>query len=451
MPAELRQDGSHVILDVSRLLGCGRKRTPSGIDRVELAYARRLLTLPEGRCSFVGQELQGGFTLLPRRLISDLVTALEEAWGAGGREGALRRAARIGTIARGRLLLGFGRGELSRLLQREKRPAFLLVSHRALDRAGPIEAMRRAGCAFVPLIHDLIPVTHPEYARPGQAEKHLDRIRTTAALADGIVANSLATAEALEPYLAGRATRPPVLVAPLGIDTPAAPNPAPVSEAVPYFVVLGTIEPRKNHLLLLHLWREMARHLGRATPRLLIIGKRGWENENVLDILERCTALDGVVQELGQLPDQRVAELMRGARALLFPSFAEGYGLPLAEALAAGVPAIASDLPALREVGGDVPDYLDPLDGSAWRDAVLDYASAASPLRAAQLERLGHWQAPCWDEHFRDVAGLLTQVTGWPGVRQGMPRRVLSTRALASRVIRVDRPAVVAVRDVAVP
>ncbi|MFC7554096.1 glycosyltransferase [Pseudoroseomonas wenyumeiae] len=179
----------------------------------------------------------------------------------------------------------------------------------------------------------------------------------------------------------------------------------------PYFVTLGTIEPRKNHLLLLHLWRDMAALLGSAAPRLVIVGKRGWENENVVDILERCTALDGLVEEAGQLPDGVVADLVRGARALLFPSFAEGYGLPLAEALALRVPTICSDLPALHEVGGAVPDYLDPLDGRAWRHAVMDYMREDSPLRAAQMARMNGWQAPSWEEHFSRVELLLEHLT----------------------------------------
>jgi glycosyltransferase involved in cell wall biosynthesis len=86
---------------------------------------------------------------------------------------------------------------------------------------------------------------------------------------------------------------------------------------------------------------------------------------------------------------------------LLFPSFAEGYGLPLAEALALGVPAICSDLPALREVGGAAAEYLDPLDGLGWRRLILAYAAADSaPERQAQIARLSTWAAPSWQDHF---------------------------------------------------
>ncbi len=102
-----------------------------------------------------------------------------------------------------------------------------------------------------------------------------------------------------------------------------------------------------------------------------------------------------------------MARLLSGARALLLPSFAEGYGLPVAEALALGVPVLCSPLPALREVGRDAAEYLDPLDGAAWRAAILDYAQPQSTRRAAQCARLSAWRAPTWAEHFAIVdAGL---------------------------------------------
>jgi glycosyltransferase involved in cell wall biosynthesis len=108
--------------------------------------------------------------------------------------------------------------------------------------------------------------------------------------------------------------------------------------------------------------------------------------------------------------DTRLAALMAGARAVLMPSFAEGFGLPVAEALAAGVPVIASDIPVLRETGGDAPDYLDPLDGPAWMRAIMDYAGADSVLRAAQMRRMARWSAPDWGTHFRQVLPFLDQL-----------------------------------------
>jgi glycosyltransferase involved in cell wall biosynthesis len=92
---------------------------------------------------------------------------------------------------------------------------------------------------------------------------------------------------------------------------------------------------------------------------------------------------------------------------LLFPSRAEGYGLPLVESLAAGVPVIASDLPALREIGGDIPTYLNPIDQDAWEEAILDYAQIESRARSAQLDRMKGFRAPDWNSHFERVKNWL--------------------------------------------
>jgi len=389
-----------------------------------MAYAKRWLSRPAGDCTFAAQASTGGFAAVPRPSVAALLDAIEAGWE--GAPGAWRRAWSAALPILAGLGLGAGRRALRDPVAgpgRAGRSVFLLVSHRALDRAAAIAPIRRAGAAFVPFVHDLIPLSHPEYARPPQVRRHAARVLTVAAMADGVLANSAATAASLRGELAARGLpAPPVTVAPLGVRARApAPADAEAPPAGPYFVCLGTIEPRKNHLLLLHLWRDLAARLGGAAPRLLLVGRRGWENENILDMLERCAALRGLVRECGAPGDAAVASLLAGSRALLFPSFAEGYGLPLAEALALGVPALCSDLPALREVGGAVPDYLDPLDGAAWRRAVLDYADPASAARAAQLARLAGWRAPGWDAHFAAVDGLLERVASGRAMAAAAP------------------------------
>ena len=414
----------HVFLDVSRLLLCVLRPSPAGIDRVELAYARRWLGRPAA-CSFVAQNAWGALASLPHRQVERLVTLVEDVWQAGPQaNSALAAARRLVLRLHAGMAAGAGRWAFGRAAATAERGIYLLVSHLSLENPDRIAGLRRQGLAFVPMVHDLIPSTHPEYARPQQVGRHRRRISTTASLADGVIVNSAATAEALLSHLPEAAgpgchILPPIVVARLGVAAqPAAalpwPQPDPAGQDRPYFVTLGTIEPRKNHLLLLNLWREMAARLGDAAPRLLVIGRRGWENENILDMLDRCSALAGAVQETGPLPDAEVTRLLAGARALLFPSFAEGYGLPLAEALALGTPALCSDLPALREVGADVPEFLDPLDGPAWRDAVLHYAQPAAPRREAQLARLRHWHAPNWTTHFAEVDALLARVAAAP-------------------------------------
>jgi glycosyltransferase involved in cell wall biosynthesis len=139
---------------------------------------------------------------------------------------------------------------------------------------------------------------------------------------------------------------------------------------------------------------------GINAPRLLIIGQRGWEAEPVFNVLDHSEELRGHVIELNHCSDEDLAKHLASAQALVFPSLAEGYGLPLVEALGMGVPVIASDLPVFREIAGAIPTYLNPLNEAAWEEAIIDYANPESAARAAQLGRIKSFRAYDWQSHF---------------------------------------------------
>jgi glycosyltransferase involved in cell wall biosynthesis len=198
------------------------------------------------------------------------------------------------------------------------------------------------------------------------------------------------------------------LVAPLGHNLPPAADASLLAKLqTPYFVALGTIEPRKNHLLLLASWRQMAKSTFGLVPQLVVVGRRGWECEQVVDMLERCEAIRPHLLEINNASDEQVVSLLKGARALLMPSFAEGFGMPVQEALAVGTPVISSPLPAIKEFAGDIPDYAEPHDGVRWLALIKDYASSRSEMRAAQLERIKHFKDTSWPEHFALVDDFL--------------------------------------------
>jgi glycosyltransferase involved in cell wall biosynthesis len=98
---------------------------------------------------------------------------------------------------------------------------------------------------------------------------------------------------------------------------------------------------------------------------------------------------------------------LQNACALLFPSFVEGYGMPVIEALQNNVPVIASDLQVLREVAGGIPDYLKPDDPQVWKETVLDFALPQSAKRRAQQERLQGFAPTTWAQHFEQVDAFL--------------------------------------------
>lgn len=371
---------THIYLDVTRLISrCYKGLLPTGVDRVGLAYVERYGARARGMLS------EYGFSAVLSEADSQRAFAMLLAQRPDRRYIA-RLLARTWTV--------------DRLRPAPAGSTLLHTSHTGMEYPRYYQAMRRRGGRAVFMVHDLIPLTHAEYSRPGVDCVHRRRIHTALRHADGLIANSQATLDSLAQEAKHAALAlPPAIVAPLAGGTE--PQPARAEPlASPYFVMLGTIEPRKNHWFMLHVWRRLVERLGDAAPKLVVIGRRGWECENVIDMLERCASLRGAVIEQSDCSDDQLHAWLQHARALLFPSFVEGYGMPLVEALASNVPVLASELHVFREIAANVPDYLDPLDGPGWLARIEAYARADSPERRAQLDRIAGFRAPTWATHF---------------------------------------------------
>ena len=380
-----------ILIDVTRLVYRRLKgKLPTGIDRVSLEYIRH----------FAGDIAGDERAVLSLGAFNAVLSANDSAAVFA----AVGRAEPMTGLAIKVILKAF----YWRWLCLDVRGSFLFnTGHMGLENPRYAWALRRFGARPIFVISDLIPITHPEYCRPGERERHLMRMRVALSTGTGIVTISQDTLDVLQRFCQDEdLAMPPAVASPLAPGLPAvAAGPRPLAR--PYFVIISTIEPRKNHWLLLQLWRQLVETMGNAAPRLVVIGQRGWECENVVDLLERCAQLKGVVIERPYCSDAELITWLHHAQALLFPSFAEGYGMPLTEALSIGVPVIASDLAVFRETSGAVPEYANPLDGKRWQELIVEYAKADSTLRQAQMARIAGFQATTWPQHFARVDGLL--------------------------------------------
>ena len=163
---------------------------------------------------------------------------------------------------------------------------------------------------------------------------------------------------------------------------------------MPFFVLCSTLEPRKNHLMILAVWRELVARLGGSAPKLVLIGTRGWHYDPIVDLIERSPALRTHVVETNGLSTPGLKRLIDNACAVLMPSFGEGYGLPVHEALVAGAPVLASDVSAFREIDAPGLTLLSPLDGEAWLEAV------AALVGQERRDTTSHQPPETWSGYF---------------------------------------------------
>lgn len=387
------------VLDVSRLIWrLWAGRLPTGIDRVCLAYLEEFAD----RSLAMLQWREHRIVLGPRA--SDRLFAVLSAG--------------VGKPIRGALVAQLASAIPAALVRPPKVAGkiYLNVGHTGLNAAGLVDWLAARALRPVFLIHDLIPITHPQYCRAGEAARHAARMRNALAAADGFIVNSADTGRALTGFARSLGLEPaPTLVAHLGIEPLAAPasavaftesaKAAPTDR--PYFLCLGTIEARKNHILLLRAWKGLRRTLGANTPDLVLIGQRGWEAQDTFDLLDSESHDHGRIVELARCTDGELATWLDDAEALLMPSHVEGYGLPVLEALSRGTPVIATDLAVYRELAPGIPLFLAADDEQAWQDAVI--ACLGDSTEAARQRRLlQDYRAPDW-------AGHMALVEAWLG------------------------------------
>jgi glycosyltransferase involved in cell wall biosynthesis len=283
-------------------------------------------------------------------------------------------------------------------------------------------AKERFGIRFAVLVYDMIPIENGEFVEPHHALVFRQWLAEMAPNADVILTISQYSRRALLEFTAAaRWPMPPVDVIRLGGES----SPQPVarrsspsggspSETLDlprrYVLFVSTIEIRKNHRLLVRVWRRLiARHGPDAVPVLVFAGQVGWMVDDLLADLAASGWLGGRIEHRPGLSDPELDEAYGGCLFTIFPSLCEGWGLPVAESLAHGKFCLASNRTSIPEVGGGLIDYFDPSDDDEVAAKIERLLFEPGYLAAREARLRAEYRPGTWAECARSVVLKLEQ------------------------------------------
>jgi len=244
------------------------------------------------------------------------------------------------------------------------RTAWSRVGRPPVERvAGPADVFHFSDWMYPPqrggvrstMIHDLVPLHHPEWVHARTRRMHGAKYRHAAETCDVVIVNSRYTGDDVALTLGIRPER--IHVAYPGIEEEFVPDGERADLGRPYVLTVATLEPRKNLATLVGGHRQLDDGLA-----LAVAGGEGWGEQPLLDV-------EGIIR-LGYTPPDELPGLYRGAAAFVYPSLYEGFGMQVVEAMACGVPVVASSHPSLDEACGDAAIRVDPLDADAIAGAI---------------------------------------------------------------------------------
>lgn len=273
------------------------------------------------------------------------------------------------------------------------------------DRTALLAQLAASGVSVVSFIQDIFPLEHPEWFGTPLVKVFDDFVRAHVGLDSLTLCPSTATAESLHRWAKSGGVGASTAVVPLGVDAPE-PRDLVAGSERPFVLIVGTVEPRKNHSVLLDALEEL---WGQGLEvDLVVAGRAGWQDDGTASRL-RAVAHADRIRWATDVSDDELHDLYSTARVVVVPSHSEGFGLSVVEALARGAVVVASESGSLPEVGGAAAWYFDPTSSSELasilRLLVGDEATFAERRVIAAAHRVRTW-TDCATE----VADVLVRV-----------------------------------------
>jgi len=429
------------------------KGRPSGIQRVEFELCRALVSLPQSkdRLFFVRHNTKR------RRLIAipwEAVEAVYDSMSNGDRDkSVIVRVAKklidilppslgLACVARGLARVGRAAMARARVTLAKTTPleindhfdvaatpgdtvAVLGLAWNSDDYTSYIEmAIREKRVRFALLIYDISPLRRPEWFTRWTAEHFRAWFEKTLPLAHVILTISTATATDVAAYTRerGMVLRAVPIPIPIGTGfmTRRALPPSALASRLPppnsYVLIVSTIEVRKNHALLFRVWRRLLDDMSATSvPTLVFAGRVGWLTSDLMEQLQNCDFLGGKIIHIESPTDEELEVLYAGCLFTLFPSFYEGWGLPVTESHAFGRPSIISNTTSLPEAGGSLARYIDPDNATEAYRIIRETIEDRTGLQEWRTRVRLEFKPVEWSQSARAVLQVLdaTSFHGW--------------------------------------
>ncbi len=283
----------------------------------------------------------------------------------------------------------------------------LLDSSWQPDALEQLEALKPRGIKMVSVIYDLIPLTHPQFCDEGLRVSFTRWFEWVSRTASGFIAISKTIRDQIENHLCSRVpdvrtnNQPWFDFFHLGCELDLSPKSGvvrpkvkkPFRDSRSVYLMIGTIEPRKNHAFLLDAFEMLWQKDQRLT--LYFAGKVGWKCDALIKRIKTHNQYNRRLFMFNDLSDTELEYCYQQARCLVLPACVEGFGLPLVEAMQRGLPAMASDIPVFHEIGGDFIAYFDLEKPEALAALVREYEATG---RFPAVKQLKDWSGLTWDD-----------------------------------------------------
>ncbi len=276
---------------------------------------------------------------------------------------------------------------------------------------------RERGTKVAAMCQDFIPVVAPQFFADGQFVAQFDAYaQFLIHECDLILSISESTSADVTAYARRHGgLRGAIEIVPLGADliVPQTTRPPALTDAQAnrFVISVSTIQSRKNFDLLYRLWRRLTEQGTNDLPTLVIVGQPGFGSADLLWQIAHDPVVASSIVHLPHAGDDELAWLYRNCAFTMYPSFYEGWGLPVSESLAYGKYCLASDTSSLPEAGAGLAGHLDPLDFVAWRDAVLALIRSPELLEAHETKIRDTYRPTTWAQsasRLREVLGNLS-------------------------------------------